>query len=178
MWSKFEYVCIYNFHLIFQLLYSPESKIFAILWNLHHLFPPQATVVTEENGAKRRKKFSISDSQNAFAIVARSSAELDLKINLRKLQSRSIQPLLLIIGDVHMVKEIYIYFDGIKYPILKVLNAVDILYKTFFVFNLEFPEESNVYFNFLQTFFYEMKSEKKIPKISSIKNEILNLRID
>ena len=66
-------------------------------------------------------------------------------------------------------------FDDKKYPMCRVLTTVDILFKIFFVFNLEFPKESEVVFNFLQVFFYEMKTDKKFTKIYANKNEILNL---
>lgn len=135
-------------------------------------------MITDDNGAKRRKKFSVSDSQNTFAILAQSNQELDLQINLRKVQGRNIQPLLLVVGDTCKVKEMSIYFDGIRYPVLKVLSAIDILFKTFFVFSLQFPEECDTFYSFLQLFFYEIKLNKQQTRIYSIKNEILNLRLN
>ena len=56
-----------------------------------------------------------------------------------------------------------------------VLAAVDILFKFFFVFNLEFPKESEVFFNYLQVFSYNIKTDKKFTRTYAIKNEILNL---
>lgn len=151
--------------------------MFSIFWHLHNLFPPQQKLITDKTGAKCKRKYSISDSQSSFALIAENNRELELKLELLKLHNNNIQPLLLVIGQVHCVQQIYIYFDGIRFPILKVLTAVDLLYKTFFVFNLEFPNESIIFYNFLQCFFYEMKSDKKFPKVSMIKDEILNLKL-
>lgn len=153
-----------------------ESKTFAIFWNLHNLFPPHIKVI-EEDGCKRRKKYSVTDSQTSFAIVARSNEEMDLKLNLRKIQSKCVQPTLLIVGDEFNVKSIYIYFNGNRYPMKKVLIAIDILYKIFFVFNLKFPDESELFYTFLQTMYYEMKADKSFAKVSVIRDEILNLKI-
>lgn len=130
----------------------------------------------DETGAKMRKKFSVADSQDSFAIIATTQQELDIKLNLLKLQKNCIQPRLLIIGSILDIKQIFVYFDDIKYPMCKILTAVDVLFKLFFVFNLEFPKESELFYTFLQVFFYELKTDKKFTKIFTIKNEILNLK--
>ncbi|XP_046810816.1 uncharacterized protein LOC111687876 [Lucilia cuprina] len=46
-----------------------DSKMFTILWYCHNLFPPQLKISTDENGAKYKKKFTIADSQESFAVV-------------------------------------------------------------------------------------------------------------
>lgn len=139
------------------------------------MFPPQQKVAADDTGAKFRKKHSIVDSQESFAIIADSQNELEAKITLLKLQNRCIQPRLLVVGDIGNVQSISVYFDDIKYPFLTTLNAIDLLFKIFFVFNLEYPEESDIFYNFLQEFFYEIPTKKKYAKIAIIKNEILNI---
>ncbi|KAI8115639.1 hypothetical protein CVS40_12277, partial [Lucilia cuprina] len=153
-----------------------ESRIFSILYCLHYLFPPQQKVVTDKAGAKIRKKFTVTASQDSFAIVAETKEELDMKLKLLKLQKCNIQPRLLILGEIANVKEIFVYFDEIKYPMVQIITAVDILFKIFFVFNLEFPIESDLFYNFMQQFFYEINSEKKYSKVFTVINEILNLK--
>ncbi|KNC21407.1 hypothetical protein FF38_12548 [Lucilia cuprina] len=76
-----------------------DSKMFTILWYCHNLFPPQLKISTDENGAKYKKKFTIADSQESFAVVASTMDELETKLKLLKLQGRKIQPKLLVIGD-------------------------------------------------------------------------------
>lgn len=94
-----------------------------------------------------------------------------------KTQKTAIQPLLLVIGEVSNIKSISIYFDGIRYPILKTLSAIDILLKLMFVFNLEYPLESEKFYVFIQTFFYEIACEEEIStKISTITHELMNWR--
>lgn len=127
---------------------------------MHHLFPPPFAVLTEPNGSKQRKKFSIVDSQESFAIVGKTSSEVEAKLNLLKLQNLNIQPLLLVEGEISDVKSMVVYFDGIRYPVVKTLSAVDILFKLFFVFNIEFPKQSETIYLFLQQFFYEITSLK------------------
>lgn len=148
-----------------------------ILWSLHYLFPPQQKTASTDNGQKISKKFTIADSQESFAVLAKTQDELDVKLKLLKLQNKRIQPKLMIVGDIDKVKSISIFFDNMTYPFLTILNAVDILFKIFFVFNLHYPEESLIFYNFLQDFLYEIPLSKKISKISTVKNEIINLEM-
>lgn len=130
--------------------------------------------MTEQNGTKLRKKYTILDSQESFALIGRTTEELDAKFNLLKLQSSNIQPLLLVVGSIDNIKSISVYFDGIKYPMVNSLTAVDILYKIMFTFNLEFPKQSQIFYLFIQTFFYEMSTQKKNVKVSTFISQILN----
>ncbi|KNC31058.1 hypothetical protein FF38_00565 [Lucilia cuprina] len=143
---------------------NDESKTFMIFWFLHNLFPPQLKVSTESSGAKIRKKYSIADSQEGFAIIANTLEELEVKIKLLKLQCRNIQPRLLIIGEICNIKSIFVFVDNVKYPILTFLNALD------------YPEESDVFYNFIQSFLYDLPTTKKYSKVSTIKHEILNIK--
>ncbi|KNC20874.1 hypothetical protein FF38_04215 [Lucilia cuprina] len=74
---------------------NEESKVFSTFWLLHHLLPPSLTVLKNANGSKRRKKFSIEDSQQSFALMGKTQEEVDAKLNLLKIQKTNIQPLLL-----------------------------------------------------------------------------------
>lgn len=139
------------------------------------MVPPQQSFATTPNGEKVRKRFSVSDSQEGFALIATSNEEMEAKIKLLQLQKRSIQPRLLIIGDIYDIKSISIYFDKLKFPSLTILEAFDNLFKLFFVFNLEFPQESEVFYNFVQSVLYDMPTSKKYTKVSSLKHEILKM---
>ncbi|XP_046801112.1 uncharacterized protein LOC111688897 [Lucilia cuprina] len=130
---------------------NEESKTFTIFWHAHKLFPPQHTITTSPNGEKIRKRYSVADSQENFAVLATSNEELETKLKLLQLQGRNIQPRLLIIGYLYDIKTIYVYFDRLKFPFLTFLDAFDCLFKLFFVFNVEFPQESEVFYNFVQS---------------------------
>ncbi|XP_037824735.1 uncharacterized protein LOC119612917 [Lucilia sericata] len=129
--------------------FNEESVVLTVLWNIHHLFPPTQKVTSDMSGAKIRKKFSVLDSQESFAILAESEEEIEIKLKLLMLQG----PKLLISGNLEDIKSIFVYFDGNKYPFLTIVKAFDLLFKIFFVFNLQFPEESEIFYNFIQDFF-------------------------
>ncbi|KAI8122774.1 hypothetical protein CVS40_6554 [Lucilia cuprina] len=91
---------------------NEESKVFSTFWLLHHLLPPSLTVLKNANGSKRRKKFSIEDSQQSFALMGKTQEEVDAKLNLLKIQKTNIQPLLLVVGEIWDIKSITLYCDG------------------------------------------------------------------
>lgn len=109
-------------------------------------------------------------------LLAGSEEEMDTRLKLLKLQGHSIQPRLLLIGDISNIKNIFVYFDEYRYEFFTILNAFDMLFKIFFVFNHQYPTESEVFYNFIQTFFYDLPTNKKFTKVASIKHEILKLK--
>lgn len=154
-----------------------EAKTFATFWFLHYIFPPQQKTKIDDTGTKNKKKYSIPDSQDSFAVMAETCDEMDVKIKLLKLQRKCIQPKLLIVGDLSNIKKISVYFDDLVYQFLSILDAIDLLFKIFYVFNLQYPEESEIFYNFIQNIFYEIPTNKEFMKVSTVKNEILNIKI-
>eukprot|EP00102_Acyrthosiphon_pisum_P019859 XP_016657069.1 PREDICTED: uncharacterized protein LOC107882743 [Acyrthosiphon pisum] len=67
-----------------------------------------------------------------------------------------IQPFIVIIGQLHEPKDIIVYFDDIKYKVLTIQRAVDVVFKLFHTFNLLYPDESYILWLFLQKFFYNI----------------------
>lgn len=64
-------------------------------------------------------------------------------------------------GELRQIKEIYVYIVNVKYPTLTILNAMDTLFKSFFVFNLRYPEESEVFYCIVESFLYDLRVSKK-----------------
>lgn len=90
-------------------------------------------------------KYSIKDSQNTFIIEASTPLKLEVIIEKLKKQENNIQPCILVVGSLLNPKQIIVYFDDVKYKLFSVFKAIDICFKLFHVFNLEYPYElSNV----------------------------------
>lgn len=143
-----------------------DSQSMLLLWALHYVLSPTPVMVTQ-NGVKTRKKFSISDSQESFVLVGISSEEIENKLKILKLKGAPIQPCILIVGEITNVKQVYVYFDGIKYTFLNAIQAADICFKLFFVFNLKYPDASSAFYKFIESYFYAMKCTK-VPKVESL----------
>lgn len=65
---------------------------------MHQLFPPTQKVVVDEMGNKRKKRYSIQYSQNAFICIRNSLVSLEAALET-KLGSGT-PPMILIVGEL------------------------------------------------------------------------------
>jgi len=100
--------------------------------------------------------------------------ELEVIISKLKQQDNTIQPCILVVGTLIDPKKILVYFDDVKYKLFSTFKAVDICFKIFHVFNLEYPNESSNVWLFLQNYFYEIhtKYDKKCSLVNQICSEL------
>lgn len=76
-------------------------------------------------------------------ILKKSSVcELEEYITLRRNEKSPIQPSIFIINTSVNPKEIVGFFYSIKYKVFSILSAIDVCFKLFHLFNLEYPTES------------------------------------
>lgn len=96
-------------------------------------------MTTDSNGKKNMVKYSIRDSQDSF-IVFKESVEAQ-QHHLEQLRNRGIpiQPFILIVGTINVQKEILVYFDSAMYKVHSVLRSIEVCFKIFYLFNLEYP---------------------------------------
>lgn len=66
----------------------------------------------------------------------------------------------------HFETDIYVYFDDVKYSFISesFLRAVDTVFKIFHVFNLHYPMESLIFWNFIESNFFEIESNNSFSK--------------
>lgn len=130
------------------------------------MVPTQKVVKKNSTGQKSIIKFTIRDSQESFVYVGKSHQEIEDHLMYLKNKKECIQPFILCIGeDISKIVDIYVYFDDIKYSVNSFLRAVDIVFKTFYVFNLSFPIESSMFWNFIESNFFEIKSNNSFSKV-------------
>ncbi|XP_059225338.1 uncharacterized protein LOC106093189 [Stomoxys calcitrans] len=149
---------------------STESKHLIMLWVLHQLFPPNHQTKVDEMGIKRKKRYSIQDSQNSCICVRGSRTGIESMLRMR---TTATPPMILAIGEMGgEIEEVSVYFEGLQYPCNSVVQAAQLCCELFFLFNIDFPEESVLYYNFIQTFFLNILPEIKNSKIYTTINEI------
>ena len=73
------------------------------------------------------------------------------KIQILQLKGTPIQPCLLIVGETTNVKEVFVFFDGVKYALLNVIQAADVCFKLFFIFNLKYPDAASAFYKFIES---------------------------
>lgn len=92
-------------------------------------------------------------------IICKTSVICEEEISLRVNENQHIQPFIMVVGTILEPKEFLVYLDGHKYQINAFLNAIDVCFKIFNLFNLEYPIESVSVWSFIQKYFYKIKTK-------------------
>eukprot|EP00102_Acyrthosiphon_pisum_P019773 XP_016656983.1 PREDICTED: uncharacterized protein LOC107882702 [Acyrthosiphon pisum] len=154
---------------------SENSRNSVIFYVLHAmLVPTSKTSYIDSEGKRCVIKYSISDSQQSYVLIAQTAAELEALLNSKKVNGNSIQPCLLIVGTISEPSQIMVYFDNIKYKVFSIVRAIDICFKIFHVFNLEYPIQSLDVWLFIQKFYFNIvsKYDKPCPLVNQIISEL------
>jgi len=122
-----------------------DVKNGVLIYLLHALFAPTSKKVTrDEQGKKNLIKYSIKDSQDSFIVFGESVDIMQQHLEQLKRRGDPIQPFILIVGTIFSHKEILVYFDSIMYKVHSILRSVEVCYKIFHLFNLEYPCQSSI----------------------------------
>lgn len=152
-----------------------DIKNAALMYLLHALFAPTSKKVTkDDHGKNNLTKYSIKDSQDSFMVFGDTVEAMQGHITKLRNQVDPIQPFILIVGTIFHQKEILVYFDSIIYKVHSILRAVEVCYKIFHLFNLEYPLESITVWLFIQKYFFNFSSkyDKPYSKLSQIMSEL------
>ena len=67
------------------------------------------------------------------------------------------QPLIVIVGPLLSIQHIYVIVDDIRYTVKTMLDAIDLNFKIFFVFDCLYPDFSLPMWLFIQIVIYEIR---------------------
>ncbi|XP_066591694.1 uncharacterized protein [Prorops nasuta] len=150
-----------------------------LLLILHAYFVPTSRIVKkDENGKNKTKRFTIKDSQESFLFLASSIQEVEDHLDYLRRMKENIQPFIYCLGsNIFSINEIYIFFDNIRYKAFSVIRALDICFKIFYVFNLEFPTASVIFYTFIENYFFKLKPKQNFSKIHIISEFLDNNNI-
>lgn len=101
-------------------------------------------------------------------------ADIETKLLKIKEKKQPIQPLVLIEGSILNIRNVFLYFDEVRYKFFSLLEAISTCFKIFHVFHLEYPLPSLLMWAFIQKYLFKIstKNEKKFPIINSLCNEL------
>ncbi|XP_016659852.1 uncharacterized protein LOC107883741 [Acyrthosiphon pisum] len=148
-----------------------------LVYLLHALFAPTSRKLTrDEQGKKNLIKYSIKDSQDSFIVFGESVDVMQQHLEQLKSRGDPIQPFILIVGTIFHPKEILVYFDTIMYKVHSILRSIEVCYKIFHLFNLEYPSQSSIVWLFVQKYFFGVTSpyDSPHPKLVQILSELKN----
>lgn len=157
-----------------------DSVAVKILLGIHAYITPTQRIKLEKVdnlGKKNAHKCTIKDSQESFLHVSNNIQQMEEYIIFRKSKAESIQPFVIGIGDekkkLNTFEQFYLYLDGEKLMFNNILRAVDICFKAFYLFNLEYPVASDNFWTFIDSCFYKNnKIVSKSVKIATILADI------
>jgi hypothetical protein len=85
------------------------------------------------------------------------------------------QPFLVTIcNENNSIDEVFVVVDKTKWRFEHLLEAVDVLFKTFFVFDIEYPAECRAIWEFVQVHFYRFNLAKKNSSVTNFLKKINN----
>lgn len=120
--------------------------------------PNQKVVRKDNTGTKTVTRYTIKDSQDSFIFIARTAQAVEDHIQFLNERGENVQPFVVVIGeDVLTFREIFVMFDGVKFPMVSFLRATDVCFKLFYLFNLKFPTASTTFWCFVECLYFGKK---------------------
>ncbi|KYQ52767.1 hypothetical protein ALC60_08106, partial [Trachymyrmex zeteki] len=120
-----------------------DVKVVIQVLLLPHLIPPKGRIRIK----KEHFKSSISECKNSIILHVKIHGDIshiqEEKIKQAQKFGLTVQPYIIVIGPtLTELHAFYVCFDKALYQVSTVLEAVDICFKVFHVFDLHYPPES------------------------------------
>lgn len=98
------------------------------------------------------------------------------KLNKSLRTGERLQPYMIFVETDSQVTSFYVIINKFYYRVESALKAIDICFKSFFVFNLKYPIQCEQIWYFIQKYFYEIitKFDKNVQSVNSIVNDLNN----
>lgn len=90
-----------------------------------------------------------------------------------------LQPYIIFVGAIDSIKEIYVSLDDVLYTVSDIIEAIDICFKSFHVFQLNYPISSAHLWILIQRGIYDFttKWDSVFTNIEFILNKLKNLHL-
>jgi hypothetical protein len=142
---------------------------------IRHFVFTKKIIKGKKRNAVEDWSMTMANSKNSFVMYVPTIGDVEIKLKemqeLRQKYGLTPQPLIIVTEkDALKAKTFIIRFDTISYQLETPLSAVDTLFKLFNVFNIQYPVESQCFYNFLQKFIYKLhfKGDRVFSKVSQL----------
>ncbi|XP_048000032.1 uncharacterized protein LOC125237110 isoform X2 [Leguminivora glycinivorella] len=133
----------------------------------------------EKRSSKAEKtkynKPTILESRDSLILHVKTQGDIQNRLTTRRdiqlKKGLTCQPVVICVGpDVENLTEFYVNFDDVTYQLESLLKAVDICFKTFHVFDIQYPHESIQPWMFIQHYMYDIKTpqDHKFPSVATL----------
>ncbi|XP_068902975.1 uncharacterized protein [Tenebrio molitor] len=134
-----------------------------------------------KKGGKTYWKPTVAESQEGFILHVKAPSNIHDAIEAKRTKMASfgmtVQPYIIIVGPTfYDIQTVHLYIHDILYTVPTLLKAVDVCFKSFIVFDLQYPLEAEHIWFLIQWIIYDihLKSDKKLPQIFQLHNQIKN----
>ena len=83
------------------------------------------------------------------------------------MKNLKLQPLIVIEGQILDSKAFYVVVDDIKYSTNSMLDAIDLIFKIFYVFDCQYPNDSRNLWELIQRVIYGIETPNKRPTVQN-----------
>lgn len=109
------------------------------------------------------KKTTINDGVNSMISFINTINDLERvredKINMASINKTKIQPYIVVQGDdITKISNFYVIVGKTIIKLTTFLSALDVCFKSFYTLNLKYPAESEVVWQCLQNYIYEINT--------------------
>ncbi|XP_039302876.1 uncharacterized protein LOC120357141 [Solenopsis invicta] len=150
-----------------------DAKVITQFLLLPHLIPPKGRIRLKQE----HYKSSISECKNSIVLHAKVPGDIsriqDNKIKRAERLGLTIQPYIIVVGpNLIEINGFYVCIDKVLYQVSTALKAVDLCFKTFHVFDVNYPPESEHIWYIVQLCLYKIstKYDKQISYVMPIIN--------
>lgn len=136
--------------IVFQLVQSllPQSRI-----------SKKALLSLNSNENVKKKFYSVNESRKSFMMVCQTEAEYKGMYDSKVTAESSVPPFISLIGSVFEPQYFMVDYDNISYKFFKFSRALEICFKTYYVFNIQHPEACDSICDFINKLFFKMKCD-------------------
>ncbi|KAL0120463.1 hypothetical protein PUN28_008289 [Cardiocondyla obscurior] len=140
---------------------------------LSYMIPPKGRVCF----SKEHYKASISEYKNSMVAHVKTNGEIsslqDEKIKNAQRLNGTVQPYIIVVGPTLLdLNGFYVCIDKVLYQVSTALEAINICFKIFHVFNVQYPAETEHLWYVLQVclFKFSTKYDKQISYVMPVIN--------
>lgn len=92
---------------------------------------PKSYSLSKEDNKRQCYRPSIEDSRNSFFLCGETPADIETKLLKIKEKKQPIQPLVLIEGSILNIKNVFLYFDEVRYKFFFTIRSHKHLFQNF-----------------------------------------------
>lgn len=119
--------------------------------------PTSRSVQKTATGSRQMKRYTLAESISSFIFHAPTVLAWETYVQTKNLAKQSIPAQLCIIGpDLLEPAEIILHSEGNTMKFVSFVKALDVCFKMYFVFDMEFPKECINVWHFIGLYFYQM----------------------